>query len=226
MRKVIGVDACKDGWVFIQLMDSGFSSAKIYRRLAHGIDASPDAEAIGVDMPIGYPSLPAAERQADGAARAFVNPRHSSVFPALHPDVLHLSNYDEANRKSREVTGRGITKPSFSLREKILEVERIAAVDNRVYEVHPEVSFRELAGCPLATTKRQWNGQAERRNLLAKHGIAIPDYLDDATSAGADDILDAAAAAWSAHRIAMGHAISLPNPPEHSDEGLKVAIWY
>ena len=32
MRKVIGVDACEDGWVFIQLVDSEFSSAKIYRR--------------------------------------------------------------------------------------------------------------------------------------------------------------------------------------------------
>ncbi len=99
MRTVIGVDACKDGWVFIQLVDSGFSSAKIYRRFAHGIDASPDAEAIGVDMPIGYPRLPAAERQADSAARAFVKPRHSSVFPALHPDVLRLSVYVEATRK-------------------------------------------------------------------------------------------------------------------------------
>ena len=226
MRKVIGVDACEDGWVFIQLVDSEFSFAKIYRRFVHGIDATPDAEAIGVDMPIGYPRPPATERQSDGEARAFVKPRHSSVFPALHPDVLHLSVYDEANRRSREVTGRGITKQSFSLREKILEVERVAAVDNRVYEVHPEVSFRELAGQPLTTTKRQWNGHTERRNLLAKHGIAIPDYLGDAPTAGADDILDAAAAAWSAHRIATGRAISLPNPPEHSDDGLKVAIWY
>ncbi|MFD5736590.1 DUF429 domain-containing protein [Streptomyces sioyaensis] len=36
----------------------------------------------------------------------------------------------------------------------------------------------------------------------------------------------AAAAAWTAHRIAHGHAHSLPSPPEHDADGRPVAIWY
>ncbi|MFD8862917.1 DUF429 domain-containing protein, partial [Streptomyces sp. NPDC059590] len=41
-----------------------------------------------------------------------------------------------------------------------------------------------------------------------------------------DDVMDAAAAAWSAHRIALGTAVSLPDPPETTRDGLPVAIWY
>jgi predicted RNase H-like nuclease len=38
-------------------------------------------------------------------------------------------------------------------------------------------------------------------------------------------VLDAAAAAWTAHRISEGLAQSLPEPPELV-EGYPVAIWF
>jgi len=40
-----------------------------------------------------------------------------------------------------------------------------------------------------------------------------------------DDVLDAAAAAWSAHRVATGVVQSLPEPPEIV-QGQLVAIWF
>jgi predicted RNase H-like nuclease len=40
-----------------------------------------------------------------------------------------------------------------------------------------------------------------------------------------DDVLDAAGAAWSAHRIATRVARPLPDPPEQRD-GRSIAIWY
>ena len=40
-----------------------------------------------------------------------------------------------------------------------------------------------------------------------------------------DDVLDAAAVAWSAHRMATGTAQSHPNPPEEAN-GHRIAIWY
>jgi predicted RNase H-like nuclease len=43
--------------------------------------------------------------------------------------------------------------------------------------------------------------------------------------APADDVLDAAAAAWTARRKAVGEARSLPDPPELI-RGRPVAIWY
>ena len=66
----------------------------------------------------------------------------------------------------------------------------MAAGDNRVYEVHPEVSFVKLACRYLEFSKKTWNGHNVRRKLLADHGIKIPDVLDDARTVGADDILN------------------------------------
>jgi hypothetical protein len=36
----------------------------------------------------------------------------------------------------------------------------------------------------------------------------------------------AAAAAWSAHRIATGRGVSLPDPPQRNAGGQVLAIWY
>lgn len=226
MQIVVGADQCGNGWVFIRLSDGAFESARFYRDFTKGVDDSPEAETIGVDIPIGYPRPPATQRLADGQARAMVGPRRSSVFTALHPDVLGEQTWAAANQMSKNRFSKGVTTQSFALKPKITEVADVAARNNRVYEVHPEVSFVALAGQPLRFSKKQWNGHNARRTLLAAHGIEIPDVLDDAGIVGADDILDAAAAAWSASRIAEGQALSLPDPPEYDGAGRRVAIWY
>ena len=60
--------------------------------------------------------------------------------------------------------------------------------------------------------------------LLRRSGIDLA-AIGAAAASPLDDVLDAAAAAWSAHRIACGKARSLPDPPELL-EGLRAAIWY
>ena len=40
-----------------------------------------------------------------------------------------------------------------------------------------------------------------------------------------DDLLDAAAAAWTARRVLAGSARPLPDPPEVDSSGRPVAIW-
>ena len=40
-----------------------------------------------------------------------------------------------------------------------------------------------------------------------------------------DDVVDAAAAAWSALRIVAGTATSTPEEPERSSDGRQVAVW-
>jgi len=59
--------------------------------------------------------------------------------------------------------------------------------------------------------------------LLAGQEIRLPEELEEGL--GIDDVLDAAAAAWSALRKAKGTALSLPASPEIID-GRPVAIWY
>ena len=223
---VVGADVYEGSWVFVRLEDGAFAAAEIYANFADGVEKfAVNSAVIGVDIPIGYPAPRALRRAADREARVMVGPRRASVFPAPHPGIFGAANWEAAKNLSQQLTGRGLSRQSFALVPKIVEVQQVAAQDARVYEVHPEVSFRELAGFPLAS-KKTWNGHTQRRALLANAGIVIPDGLGPAGIAAADDILDAAVAAWSANRIAQGVATSLPNPPEHDASGRQVAIWY
>lgn len=78
----------------------------------------------------------------------------------------------------------------------------------------------------MAYPKKSWNGQMERRFLLASEGIVLPDQLVGASGEiPVDDVLDAAAMAWTARRVAEGRAESLPDPPELIG-GRPTAIWY
>ena len=97
--------------------------------------------------------------------------------------------------------------------------------DTLVCEVHPELSFAEMAGEVLAERKTTWAGAMRRRALLAAHGLTLPDDLGSAgREAKVDDVLDAAAVAWTARRIAGGRARTFPDPPEILD-GRTVAVW-
>ena len=192
-----------------------FWEARLFRDFAALLGEFRDARVIGVDIPIGLPA-PGRRRQADEAARQFIGPRWQSVF--LTPSRELLAAEFRA--------GLGISRQSHSLGKRILEVERAAGADHRVVEVHPEVSFCAMAGEHLRYSKRTWNGLIERRGLLAEQGLVVPEAdLGEGGRAAADDVLDAAAAAWSAHRKAVGEARSLPEEPEMID-GRSVAIWY
>jgi predicted RNase H-like nuclease len=162
----------------------------------------PKAAAVGVDIPIGLPEAP--WRDADRAAREFVGERRSSVFATFPSAVLESPTYEEAKSFCTE---RGWPKPSvqsYGMRHRILEIASLATTDDRVFEVHPEVSFRELLGRTLSS-KSTGTGVAERRLGLLEAGIELPDLPYPVA-----DVLDAAAAAWSAARYASGAALPLP----------------
>ena len=142
--------------MFIRLADGEFASARFYQDFATGVACSPDAEVIGVDIPIGYPHAkaigvnfpidvphpPAERRSADGDARAMVGPRSSSVFSALPPILLGQQNWEDANRESKRIYGKGVTRQIFALKPKINQVAVMAAEDRRIYEVHPRCRLR------------------------------------------------------------------------------------
>jgi predicted RNase H-like nuclease len=155
-----------------------------------------------------------------------VGPRRSSVFPTPPRSVLEAASYQDALDISRSLGAAGISKQSFGLAPKILEVDEIARSNDRVIEVHPEVSFCGMAGQPLKYSKKSWNGASMRRLLLAQHDIVLPENPGEAGLAPVDDVLDAAAAAWTADRLARGIATSLPRPPEQLPDGRLAAIWY
>ncbi len=221
--RVAGLDGFKEKWLAVVLDDGAFAEACVFATAAEAFDELTDCAAIGIDVPIGLPDRP--PRQADREARRAVGRRWQSVFYTCSRAVTEQPTHPDAIALAR---ARGEAAPSaqaFGLFAKILAVETLLASCPQAFEVHPEVSFAALHGQPLSAGKRTWNGAHLRRDLLRRAGIDLPDELSTAGLAPADDVLDAAAAAWTARRKAAGQASSLPDPPE-SIGGRPVAIWF
>jgi predicted RNase H-like nuclease len=219
--RVVGIDAAgRHGWVGVLVDDGGVVGART-GALAEIVAWAEPVDVVGVDIPIG--DVPGGVRRAEAAARAFVGPRAASILSPPPLDVLAVP-YAEANAALAARGAPRLSRQAWALGPKMLEAAALAAGDDRVHEVHPEVSFRELAGAPLPWSKKSWNGLMLRRRLLAGAGLALPDELPGADGVPADDVVDATAVAWSARRIAAGTARTFPDPPEEAG-GRLVAIW-
>ena len=207
--RVAGVDGTKGGWVVVVLDDGRFLRDHVLPPKTTFSDLS-DVSVIAVDIPIGF-----GPRLADAAARAYLRGAASRVFTTPPREILEKPF-------SR---GLGVSAQAHALGSRILHVTELAQSDKRLREVHPEVSFRAMNnGAQLGFRKKSAGGALERIEILRREGITLA-HLDAARPVPLDDVLDAAAAAWSAHRISCGIAESLPDPPERAG-ATETAIWF
>jgi predicted RNase H-like nuclease len=243
--RVTGVDACRRGWVAVTLEGAGWpadqsdgtersgpdaslpgtapfrvDAVRVHATLARLLDGA-DA-VVGIDMPLGL--LESGWREADRAARGLLGPRRSSVFAIPPRAVWAQASYQAASRLCRELTGQGFSIQAWGLRAKLLEAGRYRDSGRHpLYEVHPELAFCAMAGAPLAHSKHTAAGRDQRRELLSQAGIAVP---APARAAPVTDVMDAAAVAWSAWRIACGRAVVIPARPQRDGQGREIAIRY
>ncbi|GIF83015.1 hypothetical protein Cba03nite_43640 [Catellatospora bangladeshensis] len=226
--RVLGADACRAGWVGI-VLDGDAVTAHFGATIAALVAAAEQAgpiEVVGIDIPIGLADH--GPRAADLQAYAKAGIRRSSVFITPVRRAVEAADYAAAAAVQRDLGLKGISQQAFHLRAKILDVDGWLrdGQTRRVVEVHPELSFAAMAGAPLAFRKSCWAGAEQRRALLAAEG-ALPagDLGTAGAAAGVDDVLDAAAAAWTARRVLTGRAGSLPPEPEFFADGIPCAIW-
>lgn len=213
--RVLGVDACRRGWAGVLLDEDGATDGVFLERLAAADELEVDG--IGVDIPIGLATD--RPRTADVAARSFLGRRRASLFTTPVRAAFDQPSHAAASALNREVAGAGISIQAWGLREKVLEADRWArTTHHELWEVHPEISFALLLGEPAAHPKKTWAGQQERRAALADAGIHLDDVGEVGALAAADDVLDAAAVAWSTRRLVRGEGRSWPDPPEHYDD--------
>lgn len=217
--QVAGADVWKGQWIVVALDDGRFHRAFLAPSIEVAAASLPDVSVLGVDMPIGLPQA-GQSRTADVEARKFVGPRWQSVFMTPSRDLLEAPTHAKANELAKAEGWAGISAQAYALGPQILQVQPVAERDERIHEVHPEVSFAAASGKTLPWAKSCWNGFALRRRILQEQGIVIPDELGDAGAAGVADVLDAAIAAWSAARVAAGQAET--HPPGADRIG---AIW-
>ncbi|MGC1420077.1 MAG: DUF429 domain-containing protein [Acidimicrobiales bacterium] len=221
---VVGVDGCKDGWIAVVLRDDEVSTFFLERIDMLG-DVVTDVSVIAIDIPIGL--LSQGLRKADVEGRKELGRRQSTLFMVPIREALEAATHEEATRISKARSGVGISRQSFSLKSKIFEVERW--LDDAlcpVYEVHPELSFKQMTDSVVDSSKKTWAGMMIRRHALLREGINLDTASREvADRAAVDDMLDAGAAAWSAKRIDEGTARSIPQAPEASSRGRAIAIW-
>jgi predicted RNase H-like nuclease len=227
VRPVLGVDACPAGWVGVALAGRCVRAvvhAEISGVVALAAVAEP-LDVIAIDIPIGLADR--STRQADLLARTAAGRRRASVFVTPVRAALQADTYAEALAVSQALTGHGISRQAYGLRDKILQVdgwrERAPCL---VVEAHPELSFAAMAGKPPPDSKSTWAGAVRRRELLAANGIDLAGDLGlSGLRVGVDDVLDAAAVAWTATRVAARTARRLPGQAERFSDGVDCAIW-
>src|SRR5215475_5565490 len=213
---VLGADACPAGWIGVVLSHGRLRAivrAEIGDLVAVAAADEP-LDAIAIDIPIGLAD--SGPRQADLLARKAAGPRYASVFLTPVRAALLAETYAAALAVSRELTGRGISSQAYRLRGKILQVDdwRTGTPTCQVVEAHPELSFAAMAAEPVRDSKATWAGAVWRRKLLSGHGIELDGDLGlSGLRVGVDDVLDAAAVAWTARRVADGSARRLPADP-------------
>ncbi len=142
--------------------------------------------------------------------------------------------YQAARAVSLKLTERSLSAQAYALRAKILEVDEwLPTSSARVVETHPEVCFKamnqDVAGSEddekndhyVQWPKTVWSGQKLRLDLLARQGLdlASADLGELAHRSPPDDIIDAAACAWTARRVLLGQHKWLPeDAPEPAHE--------
>ncbi len=225
-QRVLGVDGCRDGWVGVAPDPDGpraYAAPDLLALVALAEQDGPVAQ-VGVDIPIGL--LDEGWRAADRLAAASLGRRRSSIFATPVRAALDAVDHAAGVAVSRERSGGGFSVQAWGLRAKVLEVDLLVrGGDDRIREVHPEVTFARMAGHPAQHPKKTWAGQAERLALLAAAGIDLARLTGGTGSAAPDDVVDAAAVAWTALRLVRGEAVSVPDPPQRAPYGLHAAIW-
>ena len=193
--------------------------------------ALPEAPSvIAIDIPIGLldAAVPGG-RPPDAIARRLLGPsRGASVFPPPVRSALESTTFSDASTANRASSSHsmGVSPQAFGIFAKLSEVDGLMqpATQGRVFEVHPELSFFEMAGgVPAKHAKKTLAGRAERTALLAAAGLA--EGVVPMPGAAADNVLDALAACWTARRIATGQAVRIPDNPPNDGRGLRMEIW-
>jgi predicted RNase H-like nuclease len=188
---IAGIDGCKAGWIVAT------SNRLIVVPELH----LEQFTLVGIDMPIGL--LDGPPRACDVAARRYLGRAGSSVFPAPPRAALAHVEYQSALAAARSATGRGISKQTFNIMKKVVELDRQIDARNQrfIIEVHPECTFKTLNGDEGLPSKKSDEGRQIRRQLLSDH---FEITASAPKGAALDDMLDAYAVLWSVQRFRRG----------------------
>jgi predicted RNase H-like nuclease len=225
---VAGVDGCRGGRVAFKVtLPNHATSVEVVDLPAWLRKRPTDLACLAIDIPIG---LLDGSRGCDKAARKLLGqPRGTSVFAAPCRSALSTENHAAATATNLRMTGRGLSQQAWGIAPKIKQVDDAITPDSQrwAFEVHPEVCFWALnQRRPMKHNKKTKEGAAERLALLRREFPEIERHLAKRPPhVGADDLMDAAVAAWTALRWNRGEADCVCSP-ERDDKGIEITIYF
>ncbi|MEW8326880.1 MAG: DUF429 domain-containing protein [Candidatus Thiodiazotropha sp.] len=230
----VGIDGCRRGWFYVQLLDPGRYETGVAEALHNLRDIIISADLTLIDIPIGLKVSGREERKCDREARRLLGRRASSVFPVPCRQVLDCRSYQAGSELNHSQTGRRLSRQSWGIVPKIAEADRLIRTlpdKTKLKEMHPEVCFLALnRGRPMSHNKKRPQGRAERLALLERHLPNSGAIIDQARAASPkkdladDDILDALVGAVTAsHPESL---VSLPAVAERDELGLVMEIVF
>ena len=231
MKRAIGVDGCRDGWIAVAFETEdgpGTAAARFFSGFGEIVAAYPEA-VIVVDMPVGF-AEGREGRGCDEEARRILGPRRNSVFTPPCRAALFAVDYPAANALNRGRTGKGLSKQAWMIAPKMREIDAVItpAMQDRVLEGHPELGWTVATGAPMTAHKAGFHGHYERLRVL--HGLgfdpgAAARTLPAGIDARPDDLLDACILAHVAQKRLTGVARVFPDSPRVDARGLRMEMW-
>jgi predicted RNase H-like nuclease len=242
LTQISGVDGCKNGrWIAVTTHPGSFDKAevKIFESTVQLISKLATQSIIAIDIPIGLPERAIrGGRGPDWAVREFLRPHQARVFPVPSRRAVYAlaQGYAQVCAIARETSDppRSPSKQLFGILPRIQEIDVVLRQDpalrERIFEVHPECSFKLMNNNDQLPPKKVKGrihppGIELRMHLLAKVGFS-PSFLSQTPPRGSelDDFYDACACAWSARRILDREARLFPLHPPLDGEGIEQAI--
>ena len=226
---LIGVDGTSSGWVASigTSQKKYLITIKFLETLDELLSDYPDSVVV-IDIPIELNEKNYL-RECDILAKRYLGKNfQSSIFIPPLKKVLECNSYEEANKLSKKIAGKGLSKQSWNLKNKISEVQGLCKLSNKIYEGHPECSFKMLKKEPLEAKKKSVQGIFERLDLLRSVGLdplSTSLNLENNSGVKIDDVLDSMVLFITALRIVEGNHLCLGKTDiTDSDDNGKILI--
>jgi len=229
-RTLAGVVPCSRGWLAATAKLQGITMSpeepQVFDSFLELLDYKPAYQVIALFAPIGLPDEPTpGGRLCDREARRILGaPRSAAISSTPARPALGHETYKEA----AEANGGHLSVVAWSQLEKYAEVDaHIAPYWQRtVFEVHPELSFYQLAeDRPVRYPKHTQEGLRERQDLLRARIPGVERIIDARVMRiSAAQLADATACLWTARRIASRAVQRLPEDPVWDNLGLRMEL--
>lgn len=196
-----GIDGCKSGWLLVYYTNDQYHY-KVLQNFKELTSLRLPNSRILVDIPIGL-TTENFTRTIEATMRAELGKRSSTVFNAPARLATRALDKAQAREINIKLTGKSLSEQSLNIMPKIKEMDEFLLNEDykhynlTIYESHPELCFKYLAGGVVQSKKSTRTGIEERLQILERYDTNVRKLYDDIIlrelrkDVKRDDIVDA-----------------------------------